>query len=554
MTSFLQHPVERAILRLFEDLATPISLKAAMLWRYGDWDQLASLEVDPHNYIDADRFWRDAMAISITRKLNELPTSFDRKAVAEEGFIKTELGCGRTNLRLLPYLSPGLPDTDQDVLAYIKRARKICKRILGPLPDTGDVYENPRTGTTGYVIRGRFGPGSTFGDKGVYTTIPDKMSSQPTLTSSAVTYLIPWVGTLWHKATVSAGKDPLFVRGNRFTTVPKDCKKDRGIAIEPSINLFYQLGYGRAIRARLLRAGINLVNGKELHMQVARGASITGALATLDLSSASDTICSNLVKLLLPEDWFSCLNDLRSHYTLFKGKWRLLEKFSSMGNGFTFELETLIFLCLILALDPTGQKLVVGDNVYVFGDDIIVPSENSQDVISALSFFGMVLNKSKSFVDGPFRESCGGDYFMGVDVRPHFMEDAPNEPQQLISLANGIRRASREAPDKRFPVLLRCWHTILDGLPSGIRSLRGPEALGDLVINDCETRWRTRHRSGIRYIRVFRPAKALNRVGWWGFAPDVTLASAVYGVPWGNGGIIPRDPVMGYKVGWVPFS
>lgn len=552
MKTFVPHNVDKAVLRLFEDLATPVSLKAAMLWRYGDWDQLASMEVDPRTYVDPERFWRDAMACGITRKLEELPTSFDRKAVAEQGFLDSEIRCGRTNIRLLPYLSPGLPDTDEDVCGYIGRARKIMKSILGPCPDTSDTVVTPE-GREQWRVRGRFGPGSTFGDKGVYTTIPDKMSSQPTLTPSAVTYLIPWVGTLWYDATVRAGKDPLFVRGNRFTTVPKDCKKDRGIAIEPSLNLFYQLGYGRCLRRRLMRVGIDLTNGKDIHMRVAREASITGAFATLDLSSASDTICSNLVKLLLPSDWFSCLNDLRSHYTLFRGRWRLLEKFSSMGNGFTFELETLIFLCLVLALDPTGHKLVPGSNVYVYGDDIIVPTEVSQDVISALSFFGMVLNERKSFVDGPFRESCGGDYFMGVDVRPHFMEQSPNEPQQLISLANGLRRSAKADPG-RLSVVLRAWHCTLDGLPSGVRSLRGPDALGDLVIHDSETRWRTRHRSGIRYVRVYRPASVQNKVGWWGFSPDVTLAAAVYGVPWGNGGITPRNPVMGYKIGWVPYS
>jgi len=134
--NFLPHSVEKSILRLFEDLATPLSLKVSILWRYGEWDQIALCDLEPKHYLDADRFWRDAMATSIVRKLENLPTTFDKKKVAEDTLLACEQQCFRTNLRLLPYLSPGLPDTELGVLSYIKRARKICQSILGPCPDT----------------------------------------------------------------------------------------------------------------------------------------------------------------------------------------------------------------------------------------------------------------------------------------------------------------------------------------------------------------------------------------------------------------------------------
>lgn len=550
--NFLPHSVEKSILRLFEDLATPLSLKVSILWRYGEWDQIALCDLEPKHYLDADRFWRDAMATSIVRKLENLPTTFDKKKVAEDTFLACEQQCFRTNLRLLPYLSPGLPDTELGVLSYIKRARKICQSILGPCPDTHEVVTT-REGTNYFKVRGRFGPGATYGDRGRFTTIPDKMSSEPTLTTGGMYYLLPWADTLWAKACKTSGRDPLFVQGNRFTTVPKDCKRFRGIAVEPSINLYFQLGFGSALRARLRAVNLDLTKGQDIHRRIAREASIRGHLCTLDLSNASDTICSNLVKLLLPSSWHSALNDLRSHKTLFQGEWHLLEKFSSMGNGFTFELETLIFLCLIMASDPLGQKLKIGENVFVFGDDLIFPTESANDVIAALSFFGMSVNKSKSFVDGPFRESCGGDYFNGVDVRPYFMKESPSEPQHLISLVNGLRRASQDDPI-RNSVVNRAWLGILDGLPSSIRRLRGPQDLGDLCIHDVdESRWQVRHRSCIRWIRVYRPAK-FTRVSYQNFKPDVILASAVYGTGSPLKGIIPRDGVLGYKIGWVARS
>ena len=38
-----------------------------------------------------------------------------------------------------------------------------------------------------------------------------------------------------------------------------------------------------------------------------------------------------------------------------------------------------------------------------------------------LEAFGLLVNKKKSFSKGNFRESCGGDYFMGTDVTPVYM-------------------------------------------------------------------------------------------------------------------------------------
>lgn len=558
--SFLPHPVEKAILHLFEDLATPVSLKASMLFKAGEWDQLATMRVVPEHYNDANSYWRDATAASILRKCVELPTSFNRQAVAESNFLSCEELCFRTNTRLLPYLSPGLPDTDEGVCRFIDNARKIASRILGPCPDTNETTIDLH-GRQRFRVVGRFGPGATYGDRGRLTTVPDKMSSEPTLTPDAVYYGLPWLDTMWSRAASSSGKGPIYVQGNRFTTVPKDCEKDRGIAVEPSINLFYQLAYGRVIRHRLRLAGIDLAKGQDIHRQVACEASIEGHLCTLDLSNASDTICSNLVKLLLPSDWFAVLNDLRSKKTLFKGRWHVLEKFSSMGNGFTFELESLLFLVVILALDPAGHKLVPGSTVHVFGDDIIAPTDSSNAVMSALSFFGLAVNEKKSFVSGPFRESCGGDFFNGVDVRPYFLKESPSEPHQLISIANGLRRASKGF-EGRSSVVRRAWFRILDALPSHVRDCRGPSGLGDLCIHDIETNWRQRQRSSIRYIKVWRPAR-YRKVAWSNFRSDVILASAVYGVASGarwtpkgyiDEGIIPRDAVSGYKNGWVAFS
>jgi hypothetical protein len=552
-SSSLQQSVERTALAICEGLATPTSLGAWLRLKYGEFDDLAVKQVHPKHYLDAKSYARDVFATSFLRKYVELPTSFDREAVALDNFWLSEKQCFRTNERLHPYVEGWVshPSATKGMQDFLSRVRKIVSCLLGPCPDLMD---------------GRFGPGATFGDRGHLTTVPDKMSSRPTLTPSAIYFTFPWSGTAWAKACVADGRDLAFVRGNRFTTVPKDCTKDRGIAVEPSINLFYQLAYGGLMKKRLGRAGFDLLRAQDIHKRVACEASKEGHFATIDLSNASDTVCTNLVKLVLPSRWFDVMSDLRSSHTLVKGKWVKLEKFSSMGNGFTFELETTIFAAIVMAcMEVKGLTPLPGDNVFVFGDDIICPTEVFSEVKIALQFFGFTPNEKKTFSEGMFRESCGGDYFDGVDVRPFFLKKEPNEPQEYIAMANGIARLGRQDPfdTDRPRHLRRAWFSVLDALPAHIRRLRGPSELGDLLVHDeDETKWQISVKHSIRYFRCYRPAR-FARVGWENWKPDVVLAAALYGVSDTlvgapgkqiSVGLTPRGSVLGYKVAWVPHS
>lgn len=533
--------LQEVVHRMCEDIATPRSLTVSLLVKHREWDQLASLRVDSRHYSCPDRYYRDAAATEFLRKLEDLPTTFDRSAKAMKNFWECESICYRANERLSPFIYGAEGVDDEGVSRFLRGARKWVTACLGSAPD---------------VVEGRFGPGATYGDKGQFTTVPDKMSSRPTLTTAAMPWLFQWSGTAWATACVSGGRDPCFVRGNRFTTVPKDCEKDRGIAIEPSLNLFYQLGMGRVMKRRLRSFGIDLKEAQLIHRQVACEASIDGRFATVDLSNASDTVSRNLVKLLLPHRWFEILDSLRSPTTEVEGKTVRLEKFSSMGNGFTFELETCLFLGVCCSvMEMNGIVPLPGVNVHVYGDDIIVPTQVVEGVLAALRFVGLSPNVQKTFVDGPFRESCGGDYFNGVDVRPLYLKETPCDPNEWIALANGLYRLGRPDHSGRFTRMFihRARLRVLDAIPSRIRSCRGPQGLGDLVIHDNEERGTVRWRSGIRYWQVYRPAK-WRRVSWAHFRPDVTLASALLGVGDGRLGVTPRDSVTGYKIGWVPLS
>lgn len=538
MTRLHSTYVDDGIYRLLEDLATPVSLKVSILYRYGEWDQLASLRVDPSHYASSESYWADAQAVALLKKNRDLPTSFDKGARAFDLFLQCERQCFRSNLRLAPYVGPGLTeDTDTGVFSYFMKARKTISKILGPVPSLDD-------------LDGRFGPGATYGDKGADITILHKMTSRPTITLDSLCFLPLWAKTLWARALSEDHGTIVPTKGNRFAHVPKDAEKDRCIAIEPSINVYYQLLVGRLIRERLRAVKIDLDRGQDIHRIFACEASVKGHLATVDLSNASDTVCFNLVRLLLPPAWFDILCKLRSPMTqLESGKWVYLEKFSSMGNGFTFELESLVFLALIWSIDPS---LIPGKDLLVYGDDIILPTRLERDVLAVFSFCGLELNTRKSFFSGPFRESCGGDYFNGVDVRPHYLKEFPHEPQEIIAFCNGLRRSCKGFFWRWFQVR-RAWTRFVYSIPVDIRSCRGPSDLGDCVLHDSAERWSVRVQNSRRYFRTYSPV-SYRRVRWTRFRNSVVFAAGIYMLRLPREGLIPRDGVRKYGFTEVEFS
>lgn len=550
MSDVIDRTVRRSFSALCEEVGTPLSQAAKAMLDKDDWLGLATLKVAPGDYLSPSAYLADAQIAGFFKKFPDLPTGVDLHQVAVDTFYEAEAQCYSSNERLVKLLDD-VNHYGSRIGDVVVEARKIIKRVLGRAPLPAE-------------MAGKFGPGSTFLDKGPLITVPDKMSENATMTQPAHdVFHHDFSNTAWmryamaggreirrwnpevnphgvkpnrmqaelHKTRDYAIRDYTIVRGNRFTSVPKDSTKNRGICIEPSVNLFYQLAGGGFIGNRMRAAwGWNKATVQDRHRELAREASLLGHLATIDLSNASDTVCWVLVALLLPTDWYELLNSLRSRFTLMEGKWTKLEKFSSMGNGFTFELETLIFRGLAEAISLLRG---VDGVISTFGDDIIVPTSISSDVIAALVFFGFSPNRSKTFTNGRFRESCGGDFFDGVPVRPFHQKENPREPHHYIALANKLRRFGRTYrtatfadPDSPIPFRIS-WLRILDALPSNVRALRGPEHLGDLVIHDEEMHWRFTTRSSRRYFRVWRPVSH-GFVDWHHFRPGVLLATALY--------------------------
>jgi hypothetical protein len=509
--------LEETAFQYWEQLDCPTSLSLTILARAGQWSEVLSFKINPGDFLTASSFCRANAAISFLKKNPAIAgsTPEDRKTACLKSWRDGEASCYKANERLSPFLCH--PLEGGKLPEFLRLARRYLLSWLGRCPadvDSGCPSEISER-KLGYSKRptivdfARHGPGTTFSSSVANPTAADKYDDVLTLTRGASFYLWNVAGTLWSQAILARserlGIDPLdcinVSRGNRFTSVPKTALTDRGIAIECSLNVYFQLAIGRAIRSSLRRrAGWDLDVASSIHRKMARLASIDGSYATIDLSNASDSLCKNLVRVLLRDTpWLERMEDLRSTHTFFDGKWHLLEKFSSMGNGYTFELETCVFACLIASvLELSGMGSTLGKDFFVFGDDLIVKTEAAESVIAALAWSGFKTNKEKTFTSGPFRESCGGDYFLGSPVRGYYLkQDICYGTQTIYSLHNGAK-ICLEACGFNTPWFLGWVRNRF--LPVSLRHIGGQDRLGDTVLHGLPETFRWR--SGIRWVKT----------------------------------------------------
>jgi hypothetical protein len=212
----------------------------------------------------------------------------------------------------------------------------------------------------------------------------------------------------------------------RVVSVPKTRAKPRIIAIEPSTMQYAQQGLKREIYDYVRRSPLSGILGftdQTRNQQLALEASITGSLATLDLSEASDRVHKNLVSRLLRRwphlhDFVMATRSLRADVD---GEVIHLAKYASMGSALTFPLEAIIFTVIaFMGVDVAESRRTTvrqaAGRISVYGDDIIVPVDSTADVVRLIEAFGFKVNEHKSFWTGMFRESCGKEYYRGSDV------------------------------------------------------------------------------------------------------------------------------------------
>jgi hypothetical protein len=482
----------------YESLNTPRSLALAIMLRYGEYDQIAKQQIDPLNYLRSDRFkFRDDYhATCYLSKSSWLPCSFDRKEVALKSFIDSEIHCKVVNGRFRDtWEDPSLMDPGLHAILHLAQLK--ISGILGSPP-------HPTKMDFG------FGPGSSSSCGGDKTSSYEKVQSWIEMTPGCLplrkllAQYPSWLGSQPNPIAADGLPTACLIKGSKLLFVPKSAKTDRSICIEPHFNGFIQAGVGRYMRKRLLSAGIDL-SDQSKNASLSRLGSLNGSLSTIDLSAASDSISYNLVVDLISPDWLTILDAARSPVATYDGQDFLLEKFSSMGNGYTFELESLLFYSLVWA--TASYNNVDTTYVSVYGDDIICPTSIYDKVLAVLHHCGFSANSQKSFSSGYFRESCGAHWFDGLNCKPVYFKEGIKNAYDLYKYANSVRRLSHRncvyGCDGRFQ---RAWEYCLQSLRStGAMLLYGPEGFGDgyLIANwDQSAPRRILHRHGTPMYRT----------------------------------------------------
>jgi len=468
----------------------------------GDHRSIIEAEINPSDYSSMDDFRDDYLACELMSKFPSWELGINRETVAIEKFRSSEQACRETNQRLLR-LEPGSLTTPGSA-SFIWTARRKIESLLGPFDwDEARKYFGWGPGATFSLPRSRSDALYKFGEK------PTVTSSCAMLAACCIVQVPTWLRSLTGMSPAEAelsmsdvvNRAFTIVPGNRITTVPKNSKTDRVIAIEPCMNGYIQKGIGGVIRRRLRKVGVDLKN-QGLNQVLSREGSLTGLLATMDLSAASDSVSMELVEALLPPDWVLAIKLSRSPEGVLPDGTRVAyQKVSSMGNGFTFELESLIFWALVasvMELSPRGLDHRIG----VYGDDLIFPVHLFSDVEELLKVCGFAVNRKKSFCYGYFRESCGKHYFHGTDVTPIYVREDIVDVDALLLQANNLRRyASRGQIYGLRKELLPAYELLVRSLPRPLQKPRIPDGYGDTALfGDWDE---------------VRPSKALNgHEGW----------------------------------------
>jgi len=239
------------------------------------------------------------------------------------------------------------------------------------------------------------------------------------------------------------------VQGSRLSFAPKSHAISRTICTEPILNMLFQKGIGGVLEDRLKEVyGIDFSHQPSHNADLARIGSVDGSFGTIDLSSASDTISLTMLREMLPKEPLQWLLRCRSPSTVLPDGSELeLHMVSSMGNGYTFPLQTVIFTCLVAAAYKVYEIRLMRPgksnpgNFAIFGDDIIVDKRVYDVVCRCLDILGFRVNRDKSFNEGWFRESCGSDFHLGHNIRGVYVK-ALRDDLDFYSAINRLNRWS----------------------------------------------------------------------------------------------------------------
>lgn len=459
-------------LKFLEALDTPLSLGISLLLKSGDHDQIATYKYNPNREISQVLVRDNLAASSLLRKYKGLKTNIDTREAAIASFHKGEIDCSATNAR---FRNPTLDPLNTGINVWLHNAftRKIGK-ILG-------TYRKED-----FFSLGAWGPGSTIQVTGNDTGAIKKFRCERQITAKLYTLIKDELVNEYPNWFPNQDVVDRLVQVtcSELLTVHKNAMTDRTIFKEAGITTWFQKSIGQSIRRCLMRHGYDL-NSTEHSKEIARQGSITGRSVTVDFENASNTIAKLMIRESIKDEvWYTLLDSCRTpSYTLDKGKsFHIFEMFSSMGNGYTFELESLIFVAAAEAChDYLGLAY---DDISVHGDDITINTEAYDLYRHFCEFLGFRVNEQKSFSSGYFRESCGAYFYDGSDVKPYFLKEKSNDAKSIFRLANGVTSVAHRYRncDGRDIRLLPLHRYLINQLPTDLR-LWGAVIQGDVCIH-----------------------------------------------------------------------
>lgn len=402
----------RRLSRVFLRRAGTAGDELSSLINNDQWNELLDYSV-PFS-LTPDEYYNVRQAQACFSKLTCLPNGVDRRDVALRKFLAGEYRCGVFN-RIFGKRLRGEYTFSPRVERILHRSACKIDEILGAPPEIE-------------AVPFRFSPG------GATTSVKKKDSDLRNLLGGCVNaseellFILPRLRRMLEELPYILdsiqGEGSLegflqVVLGD-LNFVEKNAGTDRAVTNEPDLNKVVQNGYADVLRHRLKRGGIDL-SDSERQCELARIGSIDGNIATVDLTNASGLMCQGLILDQFSPAWSDIFFWARTGEIFIKdqGKSRILESYAGMGNGLTFPIESVLFHALTWACcEEAGVRFPICS---VYGDDIICSVEAIPFLYEVMDAVGLKINEEKSFIDGPFRESCGSDWFLGYDVRPIFV-------------------------------------------------------------------------------------------------------------------------------------
>lgn len=458
---------------LLNELPREEQMKFYCWWKHRDVVSLLAYQVDYSKCWSPREFAALRQVLSLFQKDDSLDIGVDKELNGLRKFLDAEYRCKQFNDEIRLGQHDGrLRNSDREALLF--SASYKFRRILND--DSCPSIED---------LPCAFGPGANTNVRGK-TSARRKLNAQPCCSKELKPLYLDILKT--YPTWLTQHSLPTVVHGV-LSFVSKNAEVKRSIMMEPGLNGFIQKGIGSVIRESFLReTGIDLRHSQDIHRDLAMEGSLTQSFGTLDEVSASDMIAYMLVSELSGERWFDLLASCRTGTVDYSYKGSdgkeiktvtlELEKFSSMGNGFTFELESVIFYSIawgaIFNFDGSRNPLI-----RVYGDDIIVETQYFDVVAAALALCGFEVNTKKSYNSGFFRESCGGDFLYGIDIRPFYKKELWS-PARLHGLYNFVY--AKRGTESFFPELMKIAQVYLALTQETL--FWGPEGYGDGHLHD----------------------------------------------------------------------